>query len=311
MWGTLRHLFLPHHTNNHRARVLHIDALFIYVILFVLVQFSFKWLHRAYPDVLGYAADIRVDALLSDTNARRAAHGLSTLTFNSELSQAAAAKANDMFANNYWAHVGPKGETPWDFIVNAGYKYTVAGENLAKNFSTSQAVVDAWMSSPSHRDNMLKSTYRDIGFAVVNGTLNGEQTTLVVQMFGATSGELAAVPLVTPAPTAPLVLPTITATQQTPASKPIVLPEYASMTQNASPQTQFLSSLRQPLIDISQVSRLLVFSFIGFMLTILAIDAWMAAHHKVVRVTGHNIAHILFLTALAVTVGIAIPGSIL
>lgn len=310
MLDLLHHLFLPHHTNNHRARVLHIDALFVYVILFVLVHFSIKWVHRIYPDVLGYATDIRVDALLVDTNAQRAAKGLPALTINSQLSQAAAGKAADMFSNNYWAHVGPKGETPWDFIVNAGYKYTVAGENLAKNFSTSQAVVDAWMASPSHRDNLLKPQYNDIGFAVVNGKLNGEETTLVVQMFGATNAQIAEAPAITP-PTTPAAAPSAPAAGRVSASKPVVLPEYASTAENPVLQNQFFAYFRQPLVDIPQVTRILVFAFIGFMLAILAVDAWMVTHRRIVRVAGHNIAHLMFLIALSVTIGIAIPGSIL
>lgn len=309
MWRVLRHLFLPHHTNNHRARALHIDALFVYLILFVLAQFSFKWIARTYPNVLGYATDIRVDALLSDTNAQRAARGLPVLTLNSELSAAAAAKAADMFSKNYWSHVGPDGETPWDFIVNSGYKYTVAGENLAKNFSTSQAVVDAWMNSSSHRENLLKSSYRDIGFAVVNGKLNGEETTLVVQMFGATATQIASAPTVTPAPTVAAGSPIVPNVNPV-GAKPVVLPQYASASQG-QPEQQFVAAFRQPLIDISKLSKLLVFAFVGFMLAILLLDAWMAARHKVVRVAGHNIAHLLFFAAIALTIGMAIPGSIL
>ena len=310
MWATLHHLFLPHHTNNHRARVLHIDALFIYVILFVLVHFSFKWVHRNYPDVLGYATDIRADALLADTNAQRTAHGLNVLTLDSELSAAAAAKAADMFSRDYWAHVGPQGETPWDFIVNAGYKYAIAGENLAKNFSTSQSVVDAWMNSPSHRDNMLKSGYRDIGFAVVNGTLNGEQTTLVVQMFGATATELAANTPSTPARQTVAVQAT-PEPQKAASSQPVVLPEYAAAAQAPVRQPSSFAFFSQPLIDIPQITRILVLTFVGFMLVILAVDAWMVARHKIVRVAGHNLAHLLFFAALAVATGMAFPGSIL
>ena len=42
----------------------------------------------------------------------------------------------------------------------------------------------AWMNSPTHRDNVLRKDFTEVGFAVVDGTLGGEQTTLVVQMFG-------------------------------------------------------------------------------------------------------------------------------
>jgi len=141
----LRHFFLPHHSNNHRAKALHIDSLLCYVLLFAILNLSIKIIHRDFPSVLGYATDIRVDALLASTNAKRISLGLNPLKLNATLSQAAAAKAQDMFSHDYWAHNSPQGKTPWSFIVNSGYKYTIAGENLAKNFSTSGGVVDAWM----------------------------------------------------------------------------------------------------------------------------------------------------------------------
>src|SRR3989338_7182361 len=111
------------------------------------------------------------------------------LELNPELSLAAEKKAEDMFARNYWAHNGPNGSTPWDFIKGAGYTYIYAGENLAKDFQNSNDVVQAWMKSPSHRENILRKEYQDIGFAVVNGVLNGEETTLVIQMFGVSSSK--------------------------------------------------------------------------------------------------------------------------
>ena len=97
-----------------------------------------------------------------------------------------------MFAKNYWAHVSPDGTTPWVFIKSAGYSYVYAGENLARGYNTSQDVVTAWMASPEHKQNMLSSNYQNVGFAIVTGNLTGEDTVLVVEMFGSTA--LAAAP---------------------------------------------------------------------------------------------------------------------
>ena len=47
------------------------------------------------------------------------------------------------------------------------------------------------MASPTHMENVMRKDYKDIGFAVVNGVLAGEETTLVVQMFGAGDTQLA------------------------------------------------------------------------------------------------------------------------
>lgn len=304
---SFRHFFIPQHTNNHRAKALHVDALLIYVLLFALFNLGIRAAHKIVPDVLGYATDINVQQLLGGTNAKRQEAGLSPLALNSTLSVAAANKAADMFAKNYWAHNSPAGATPWDFITGAGYRYTVAGENLAKNFSTSQAVVDAWMASPSHRANILKSNYRDVGLAVVNGTLNGEETTLVVEMFGATSGELAAAP--TP-PTQPARLP----------ARQVVVPKEAAVVNEPAPTVQpiqqpaisgFQSVNVQPLLNIPTVSRDLVFAFVGILMGVLLVDAWVASRRHVVRIAGHNIAHILFLSALFILISGVSRGRLL
>jgi hypothetical protein len=90
-----------------------------------------------------------------------------------------------MFAEQYWAHVSPSGIQPWKWFGDVGYNYSFAGENLAKNYPTSQATVDAWMNSPTHRENILNKEYTDVGFAVMDGVLNGQNTTLVVALYGA------------------------------------------------------------------------------------------------------------------------------
>lgn len=282
----LLHLLIPHHTNNHRARVLHLDALLFYALAFSVFQLGMQYVYRNFPDVLGYATDIHIEQLLTETNAKRTATGVPALTLNQSLSAAAAKKAEDMFAKGYWAHQSPDGKSPWDFIVNAGYKYIVAGENLAKNFSTSRAVVDAWMASSTHKDNIIKPQYRDVGFAVVNGVLNGEETTLVVQMFGSTKQSLASV------------VPQVQAAPE-PAQKPVEITEVAS------------SVVLKPLFDIPTVSRTIVIAFVGFMLGVLAVDAWIVARRRIVRVVGHNAGHILFLGSLLIAMNALLPGSVL
>jgi hypothetical protein len=293
---SLRHLFIPQYTNNHRAKALHVDALLVYVLLFALFNLGIRAAHRVAPDVLGYATDINVQQLLAGTNAKRQEAGLGALTLNSTLSVAAANKAADMFSKNYWAHNSPIGSTPWDFITGAGYHYTVAGENLAKNFSNNQGVVDAWMASPSHRANLLKGGYRDVGFAVVNGTLNGEETTLVIQMFGATAGELAAAP--------------------SPPPQPVVIPQEAAVVNEPALALQpvvngFESVNTQPLFNIPTVSRDMVFAFVGILMGVLFVDAWVASRRRVVRIAGHNIAHILFLSALFILISGVSRGRLL
>ena len=285
----LRHFFLPHHSNNHRAKALHIDSLLCYVLLFAILNLSIKIIHRDFPSVLGYATDIRVDALLASTNAKRISLGLNPLKLNATLSQAAAAKATDMFANDYWAHNSPQGKTPWSFIVNSGYKYTIAGENLAKNFSTSGGVVDAWMASPTHKDNIVKPGYQDIGFAIVNGVLNGEETTLVVQMFGAGGSPIAEVPKVE-----------------------TVIPEVAIAVEEPQKLVQGVgSSVFKPIFNIPTVTRDITFMFIGLIVGVLVLDGIVISRKKIVRVAGHNIAHILFFLTFFVALTMVQRGALL
>jgi hypothetical protein len=312
---TLRHLLVPHHTNNQRAKVLHVDALFGYVLLLMIFNLAIRSVHHTLPGVLGYATDIHAEQLLSATNAQRAAAGLSALSNNAALAAAAVAKAQDMFANGYWAHNSPDGATPWTFITGAGYRYTLAGENLAKNFQTSQSVMDAWMASPTHRDNIVKAGYRDVGFAVVNGVLNGEETTLVVQMFGATQS-LAVAPVqaappveippaaaaTTPAPTR---RPIATAT---PIPTPTIVSGGAQPVASAQPATPaaFSSVLSRPLFDIPTVTRDVAFVFMGILGGVLAVDAVVVRRRHIVRLVGHNLAHMLFLGALTfISLGVA------
>jgi len=259
------------------------------VLLFAILNLSIKIIHRDFPSVLGYATDIRVDALLASTNAKRISLGLNPLKLNATLSQAAAAKAQDMFSHDYWAHNSPQGKTPWSFIVNSGYKYTIAGENLAKNFSTSGGVVDAWMASPTHKDNIVKPGYQDIGFAIVNGVLNGEETTLVVQMFGAGGSPIAEVPKVE-----------------------TVIPEVAIAVEEPQKLVQGVgSSVFKPIFNIPTVTRDITFMFIGLIVGVLVLDGIVISRKKIVRVAGHNIAHILFFLTFFVALTMVQRGALL
>src|SRR5690606_16105426 len=84
------------------------------------------------------------------------------------------------------------GTEPWHWYSAAQYPYAAAGENLAKGFRTSKALATAWMHSDSHRENILGADYKDVGIAVVNGVLAGEETTLVVAHFGLTKDDATA-----------------------------------------------------------------------------------------------------------------------
>ncbi len=136
-----------------------------------------------------YAADINTNELVNLANSERNTRGLNPLIIDSRLINAAKAKGDDMIAKDYWSHYGPNGESPWDFIIATGYEYTYAGENLAKDFSSTVPIHNAWMASPSHRDNIINSNFENIGISLVTGEFQGSETTIVVQMFGTTQVE--------------------------------------------------------------------------------------------------------------------------
>jgi len=145
--------------------------------------------------VLGAATTITSEKLLTATNTQREKAGLKPLASNEKLAQAAALKAGDMFKNQYWSHESPSGATPWQWLDQAGYAYDYAGENLAKNFHTAESTMTAWLASPDHRANVLGTQYSEVGFAVVEGVLKNEPTTLVVALYGHEAKDQLATPL--------------------------------------------------------------------------------------------------------------------
>jgi len=142
------------------------------------------------------------------------------------------AKAQDMFAKNYWAHTAPDGTTGWSFISAAGYNYTAAGENLAKGFYTSSAVIDGWMASPTHKENVLSPQYKDAGYAVVDGVLQGDEVTLVVALYG--TEYVAPVAQQTAVPSAPVVKATANSANAEPASPTTTVAQQASQPEDTT-----------------------------------------------------------------------------
>ena len=102
-------------------------------------------------------------------NEIRAENGLKALTYDWELSRVARYKSQDMKDNKYFSHTSPVYGTPFQMIKNFGISYRSAGENIAKGYSTPQAVVNSWMNSSGHRANILNANYTHIGVGYVAG----------------------------------------------------------------------------------------------------------------------------------------------
>lgn len=109
-------------------------------------------------------------AVVDLVNAERAKYGLKPLTLSAELCSGARAKSLDMAQNNYFSHNSPTYGSAFDMMKQFGITYRSAGENIAKGYSTPEAVVNGWMNSEGHRKNILDSGYTTIGVGyVANG----------------------------------------------------------------------------------------------------------------------------------------------
>lgn len=152
------------------------------IIVLVLCIEALFFIALVYQGKLQFAT-VLVGTLTSGTNAERQLSNLSVLKENTLLNESAQLKVEDMVKNNYFAHNSPDGKAPWYWIDKAGYKYEYAGENLAVNFTESEDVVNAWMNSPTHRANIVKSNYTEIGTGIATGTYKGKEATFVVQHY--------------------------------------------------------------------------------------------------------------------------------
>ncbi len=113
-------------------------------------------------------------------NKERRAAGLSELKVNAKLSQVAEVKAADMRDKNYFSHTSPTYGSPFDMMKQFGITYKSAGENIAKGQKTPQSVMNGWMNSQGHRENILSSSYTEIGVGYVT---DNKGNTYWVQMF--------------------------------------------------------------------------------------------------------------------------------
>ena len=273
-------LVFPHEHNNHRAKFLHFKTLIIVISVLVISSFFFSSGINPLTSKIQALADISNQELLNFTNEKRMENGLPPLVVNEQLESAAYAKAEDMFAKDYWAHNSPDGTTPWFFIKGAGYEYVYAGENLAKGFTDSRDVVNAWMASESHKENLLSDKFVDVGFAVKTGKLGGEDTFLVVQEFGNKTA--------------------------TPVEKVVDPPSDTIETKVLAISLDSVT----PTTAKSYSYNFIVIIIISF-IAILLIDMIIINRKNIARFVGHNLDHILFLVVVLIMVTILGTGYIL
>lgn len=319
MERTFRHLFTPQASNNHRPRVLHVEGLAIFVALVLGAQTLVTFFSKTslpVPSILGFSSSITASQVVEQTNRQRATLGLAPLTMNTQLNAAALSKGNNMCSEQYWAHISPSGTTPWVFMKNAGYRYSVAGENLARDFSDTGSMIWAWMASPTHKANIVNGKYKEIGVAVIDCNLLGHDTALVVQMFGSQVVSPVAVKPQVAAPSRPEQKESngaqdifaIPSESPTPQQEEHVAGENTipTLIANADPSivlsTPVPTSSYSPIFSPLQVMKAVLISVLITILFVLCIDLWLAHERKIVRIAGKNLAHILFLSGVLVVV---------
>jgi hypothetical protein len=303
--AVFRHLFHPQRSNNHRPRILHPEAYLLFsgfAVLLLLTIFWLPLLNDQAGNVLGFSSTITASEVVTKTNSERQKAGLPPVKVNAQLTEAALAKGQDMLNKQYWAHVAPDGVQPWAFFKTAKYDYSIAGENLARDFSTSEDMLRAWMNSPTHRANIVNPKYQEIGIAVIDGRLQGVETTLVVQFFGTPDAGSA---VISDAALSDQVKQVAAA-----ADRAFVL-SYAEqipqVIQINGGEAEILSSASLKVTDLStpplfsplQLMKAFFLAVIFIVIVTLVYDMFIMHHYGSMRMVGKNFAHIVFFLVIA------------
>jgi len=238
VWQRLKDHFIPHPGNDHRPHFFRWETTLSVLLVSLFIEIVFLGqVFLVFPK--NFLAVILPDVIVNLTNGDRAANAAAPLAESGILDAAAQAKAEDMAAKGYFAHYAPDGTTPWHWFQVFGYRYSYAGENLAVNFTDSKDIVEAWMNSPKHRENIVNGSYTDIGIGVAEGVYEGRPATFVVQFFGRPAvaptpvaipapSSLPALPApvaVVPAPSIPVPQNVLPASTEVPADTPTPAPE--------------------------------------------------------------------------------------
>jgi len=303
----LRHLFTPHHTNNFRAKMLHNSGIFAVIGLILAGNVFIRLLNNSSLDVLGFTSSVTIDEVVRSTNQARVSAGLAPLSYNEKLADAARRKASNMLTENYWAHNAPSGKSPWVWFNDVGYKYLYAGENLAKDFGDTGRMMSAWMASPTHKENIVNPKYSELGIAVVPGSLQGSDTVLVVQLFGApSSGGTVSV-----APSAPANKASPVPVQVAEVQGQKIAVVQATPSPISVPVTIADVPVQATTFNEFNVRRFLNLGTTLLFILALILDLYIAESQKISRRVGNNWGHIVFINFILLAIMIVNAGKIL
>lgn len=192
--------FLPTKQNDYTPHLLQKVAIFS-MFLLVFLSFAAVNLQSLLWQSSSWLVGTVLPAVIVDlTNEKRGDLSETPLVRSNVLDEAAQLKAEHMAKNGYFAHYSPDGTSPWYWFDEVSYTYAYAGENLAIHFNDSSSVVEAWMKSPLHRDNIVNQNYTEIGVGTAKGMFEGRETVFVVQLFGTPASPIQPKPVVAKAP---------------------------------------------------------------------------------------------------------------
>ncbi|CAH2574454.1 hypothetical protein PRNO82_03814 [Planktothrix rubescens] len=132
-----------------------------------------------------------VQQVLNLTNDFRSQNGLRPLTLNTKLNAAAQEQSQDMAQQDFFNHIGLDGSTPATRAQDQGYTFSFIGENIGAGYQTPEEVVQGWIDSPGHRENLLNPNYAEIGigyFYLENDTGFENWNHYWTQVFGTVMG---------------------------------------------------------------------------------------------------------------------------
>lgn len=186
MKRTLKKYFIPHRENNYHPHILHTKRVVFYSLVFALFKAIIVGFVLLIPNQVFVSPDILAieeRRLIDLTNEYRAEENYEKLVISEKLMFSAHNKAGDMSAQGYFSHDGPQKDlSVW--LNDAGYKFSVAGENLAVGFIDSDTLFNAWIESPTHRANILDKDFKEMGVGLSGGERDGQPVVYVAQHFG-------------------------------------------------------------------------------------------------------------------------------
>lgn len=179
--------FISHSENNFHAHLLHTKRAVFYSLVFLLTKIILVAFVLFLPVGVFVLPDVLAEEqrqILVLTNQLRQSKKLAVLSEVNKLDLSAQNKAEDMATNNYFAHsIDSKNLSTW--LQGVGYKYEVAGENLAVGFSSAEDILAAWQKSPTHYANLIDPDFQDLGIGLAGGIYKDQPTVFIVQHFAA------------------------------------------------------------------------------------------------------------------------------